>query len=305
MEPLQGHYSSRQTGNSLRLGNRAFLVRRNPELDEFRYPAHGHESGLVWRPGDGFTRDEAKPDFVFHMTGKHKRRLPRTLPGMKSLPVQNGSAISLSGDDSSQYKYRRIDLYSEFQSVKLLHRRTKQEVWPTYEDFFDSTLPTRTVQPVLVDDAYLAPLFSPFKVSPAETKYATSVTSRGNVQLKREFLDFQNFGRCIEPEVRSEITPALMRMRAFRTSSPLEESGSEQSADLEEYSEYSLAPELEDGEELEVSEEGGSSEMDTDASMWDAEGNHLYPSDIQQLKMERMRTDEEEWDEGGDGYLWD
>jgi hypothetical protein len=238
------------------------------------------------------------------MTGKHRRRFPRSLPGMKSLSVRDETSPPSTSNTSTQRKRQSIGSYFDFQQVKRPRPTSVKEVWPTYADFVDSTLPVKPQQRVPEGDKGPVPSYRISGASQSNTKQAANTTVRDKGPLRRGMSDFQNFGRYMESDIRSAITPALLQMRALRSSSPLEESSSDQSVLLEEYSEASSTPGSVHDEETNMSNEGESSDIDSNASMWDADGNHLYPDDVQQMKMSERRAYEQEngsdWDDDGE-----
>ncbi|KAI1498677.1 hypothetical protein F5X99DRAFT_392676 [Biscogniauxia marginata] len=114
-----------------------FLLHKTPERAGFHFPKATSQPEPSWRPGDGFSGDEAKPGFIFSLTGNRKRKRSRSLPGIGKLQVeaeiveeqiQNGpSAIR---PWTGHLMQRRVNPSST--GVK--------EIWPTIENFEDGSI---------------------------------------------------------------------------------------------------------------------------------------------------------------------
>ncbi|KAI0132673.1 hypothetical protein BJ170DRAFT_680554 [Xylariales sp. AK1849] len=257
---------------SARIVKGVFLVKEDPKHDEFNFPASRSQPELSWRPGDGFSADEAKSDFMVFCTGKNKRKRPSSLPGMGNLsvesdPVQSGS-VRASG------KRQRV---SEFHHPQLL-RGEKKDAWPTYHDFMDSTLPNRPKRAPLAEDEEIT---IPDSFRPETRVFEPRSTIKFLPQYDKGALDFRNFSNP-EPQVRSTLVPALERMRAWRMSSPVEDPRSAREDADREYAKVSRIPESDCGSDSDDEPSDSNESNQSVRSYWDADGNHVYPDDIRQ-----------------------
>ncbi|KAI1746941.1 hypothetical protein F4782DRAFT_552838 [Xylaria castorea] len=108
---------------------------RGPEL--FRFPKSRSQPEPSWRVGDGFSDDEATPDFAFLATGKHKRKRSRSPSafGQLSIEAENIVGNSVEGATSSQSCLRRLHRpRGKAPNAEL------KEVWPIRENFAESTI---------------------------------------------------------------------------------------------------------------------------------------------------------------------
>lgn len=119
-----------------------FLV--SAPTDSYRFPVK-RETEPLWQSGDGFSDDEAVPDFLFYATGHKKRAKQTSLPGFGTLPLLPISDEDSTGARNSQ-KRQKVEQAGYVQLATKLREGAK-DPWPTFENFVESKLPARTKQP--------------------------------------------------------------------------------------------------------------------------------------------------------------
>lgn len=116
-----------------------FLV--SAPINSYRFPVK-RETGPLWQSGDGFSDDEAVPDFLFYATGHKKRAKQTSLPGFGTLPLLPISDEDSTGIRNSQ-KRQKVEQAGYVQLATKLCEGAK-DPWPTFENFVESKLPART-----------------------------------------------------------------------------------------------------------------------------------------------------------------
>ncbi|KAI1877120.1 uncharacterized protein JN550_001192 [Neoarthrinium moseri] len=300
--------SNQQSHHHRHIQKGVFLIREDPELDKFKFPVHRSQAEIMWRPGDGFSGDEAVPGFVFCVTGKHKRG-PKYLPGMESLAL--GDHFGESGSIFASFKRRKVDIYSDFQRMKL--RGAAKDVWPTYDDFVQSELPERPKRKhppagpktVISDDRHPYASVDTALTAPPRT---STEPAQG---CKRGPPDFRNLRSGVELRGPSNFTSAMLRMSAWRNSSPLQEPEDDASDDLGLSSDICSVGKTGYSEELSDEERSSSprsvgtelSHWDRNGTYWDRYGNHLFSDDIRAANRARWAPSGGETEEDTDGGI--
>lgn len=161
----------------------------------------------TWRAGDGFSDDEATPDFVFLMTGKHKRKRSRSLSAFGQLSIEAGNVAENGkmGVTSSQpHRLRGLQ--------RNVRRKTVKDLWPT-RDNFSEDLVVQKPGAVAIKDGNIVqstPLFSP-------TPMPSSTLEMKQAKLqKRRASDFENFRRKRRSQSRRDDENSVV----FPTASP-------------------------------------------------------------------------------------
>lgn len=192
----------------------AFLVRKEPNSDQYRFPKASAKHQSSWVPGDGFSDAEAKPDFLFFVTGKRKRKTSPSLPGMGKLTTgMDGTKTS-----SIQAHGKRAQKEGAYHQKSELLRGERRDVWPTRHDFIDSTLPRRDEK--AMDYCSADDFFIPSTVlSPPVTMYTPQPTSKFGNWIGKGPLDFRNFET--EDAAGTNLLKNLWRVRAWREESYL------------------------------------------------------------------------------------
>ncbi|KAI0437374.1 hypothetical protein F4803DRAFT_570920 [Xylaria telfairii] len=155
---------------------------QSPKL--FRFPKLRNQLDRSWRVGDGFSGDEATPDFTPLMTCKHKRKQSRSLPAFDQLSVEADYVGNDTGAVTSSQSH-----------IKRLHRpRGKvcatevRELWPTRENFADSTITQNPTDATVENHSPILPLrLKPVAKSKLETRRA--------IPLKRMASGFEGLGK--------------------------------------------------------------------------------------------------------------
>ncbi|KAI1638095.1 hypothetical protein F4809DRAFT_601245 [Biscogniauxia mediterranea] len=182
---------SSKTGNSeassyVAKGN--FLLHKARESDEFRLPKAKSQPDPIWRPGDGFSGDEARPDFIFSMTGSRKRKRSGSLSGIGKLQVE-AEKVGKNSPSSPAANRPRI----EHMMQRRMNYRSSgmKEIWPTLENFEDASISLSPKREELASEKNscqtLSPLPSPASVPKSVGHYV--------VPRNRGPFDFENFGR--------------------------------------------------------------------------------------------------------------
>ncbi|KAI0010026.1 hypothetical protein F4779DRAFT_617058 [Xylariaceae sp. FL0662B] len=167
----------------------AFRLQKNKGTEGFSFPKPLAYSEPIWRAGDGFSGDEARPGFMFLMTGTHKRRRSRSPPGMGRLDLEkeSESRSNLGGSVMVRPKIER------FTQTQMKHRRGEiKDIWPTVDNFSDASI-VRARNPTVPASQEIIPSTIPPQPTPiprARDAPDPSVSSR-----KGGRLNFEDFGR--------------------------------------------------------------------------------------------------------------
>ncbi|KAI1141936.1 hypothetical protein F5Y05DRAFT_422205 [Hypoxylon sp. FL0543] len=216
------------------------LKKRSKGADEFRFPKARSEPEPLWRAGDGFSSDEAKPDFMFLVTSTHKQRTSASLPGIGKLPleVEDANKENLHGSGISKPKVQRPSKYK----LKRL-RGTINDVWPNRENFSEE-LEVRKRNPTVPEDKEIIPSTVLPKSTP-EPRARETFSYNPHLSRARKHSDFEHFGQ--RPGKSDEFhTTSVTRpqtLQAFHIGQP--ESGDEECEYEEEYEtgeDYELVP---------------------------------------------------------------
>jgi hypothetical protein len=205
----------------LRVAKGAFLLSAYPQNEEFRYLTVTNGRQLRYQPGDGFSPEEATPNFIFYVTGrkKHRRRYP--LPGLGELSL--GTPNEHKSIIPATMKRKKATETLDPHRVHLL-RAAAKDIWPTPHDFMDGNLPTRLrrlprshtgIPEVERSNKRQLPHFRP--------------ASEHAIRHKRGFLEFQGHNSSIEPGAFNMAIPSIFEMRPQRVSSPFIETDIETS----------------------------------------------------------------------------
>ncbi|KAI0594380.1 hypothetical protein F4775DRAFT_574018 [Biscogniauxia sp. FL1348] len=165
-----------------------FLLHKAREKDEFRLPKANSQPDPVWRPGDGFSGDEARPDFIFSMTGSRKRKRSGSLSGIGKLQVE-AEKVGKNSSSSPAASRPRI----EHMMQRRINYRSSgmKEMWPTLENFKDASISLSPRREGLSSEnntyQTLSPSPSPVSVPRMAGQYVP--------QRNRGPSDFENFGR--------------------------------------------------------------------------------------------------------------
>ncbi|TRX96967.1 hypothetical protein FHL15_002273 [Xylaria flabelliformis] len=151
---------------------------RGPEL--FRFPKSRSQPEPSWRAGDGFSDDEATPNFVFLMTGKHKRKRSRSLSAFGQLSIQAENDVEATSGQACLKKSHR--------SRGKVRSTIVREVWPTRENFAESTINRKPRNITAESHGFTSPLNS-------ERETVSKSDMKQVVPLKRMASGFENLGK--------------------------------------------------------------------------------------------------------------
>lgn len=168
----------------------AFRLKRKTGNFEFRFPKSLSQPEPIWCPGDGFSSDEARPNFIFSMTGTHKQRRSQPLPGVGKLPVES-ERVAKEDDCGQQPNRSRVQYLTQYDLKN--RRSTAKEIWPTLQNFTED-LVVRERNPMVLDNEVIIRS----TVSPEPTPVPRPREAFGYVPpttRKRKHSDFENFGR--------------------------------------------------------------------------------------------------------------
>ncbi|KAK6085597.1 hypothetical protein SCUP515_00704 [Seiridium cupressi] len=292
LAPRGNSSNNRQAQQKRRPTKGAFLLRQESESesDEFRIPVPRSQPGPVWRPGDGFSSDEATPDFVFYVTGQRKRRRPRSLPGLGRLSL--GSVGEKGGSIRDAKKRQRTGQPFVSRKAKLL-REAAKDTWPTYDDFMNSTLPLPPRQSPAQESSGVLQPSAEDGTPQARNAHKPRTALKHVAKRRKEPLEFQNLGSSIEPEVSSPYTPAMLCMRAFRLSSPLQDIEGEPSVPPNTTSFVAFDIEMEESIRSFDDDLDSDQQDATIHSCWDENETHLCPNDLRDLEEYRRQSSKE------------
>ncbi|KAF2967396.1 hypothetical protein GQX73_g6218 [Xylaria multiplex] len=166
----------------------AFRLSSDTRLEEFRFPKYRSQPEPTWRPGDGFSDDEAKLDSVFPMKGKRKRKWPRphSALGQLSLETENTGYDSVAGVTPSWP--RSIGSHG---SEGRAHRTEVRELWPTRENFMESPI----VKQLRKTGAKKSSIVGSTPSLNLGFMTLSKPQMKQAVPRKRQASDFENFGK--------------------------------------------------------------------------------------------------------------
>lgn len=267
-----------------RLTKRVYFLSERQDINEYRFPVAISQPNQVWRPGDGFSDDEASPGFIFFLTG-HKRRRQRTsLPALGSLPIRPHEEQASAIRDP----YKRLN-QARRRSIRRVKpsRAAPRDIWPTYANFMESILPARHEQSPKLDAGDVATLVTQSNVVRVPHTHEPLPTVKYVPRRRKTPLAFRRLSNSTDPEVCN--TSTMLRVAVPRTLSTPEDTKSALSEGSEDIA--SVLSYTHDGEQRisSTDENESSTEMDpeTPRSRWDSDGNHLYPEDVRELKRQK------------------
>ncbi|OTA94299.1 hypothetical protein M434DRAFT_384038 [Hypoxylon sp. CO27-5] len=208
--PLSGNVDHDDGNGNIAYERRgSFRLKKSKTVDEFRFPKSPSQPEPIWRAGDGFSSDEAKPDFMFLVTSTHKQRRPGPLPGMGKLQleVENPSKEDLHGLGISQPKVQRLSQY------KIKRRRgAVKDVWPNRENFSEE-LDVRKRNPTVPEDGIIIPSTVPPQPTPKPRAREMSMYNPRPSRARKPS-DFEHFGQRLqksgEPSTTDDTEPRTM-----------------------------------------------------------------------------------------------
>ncbi|KAI0841269.1 hypothetical protein F5Y06DRAFT_308158 [Hypoxylon sp. FL0890] len=231
--PLAGNSEQNENDGNLEYERKgAFrLKKRSERADEFRFPKPLSQPEPVWRAGDGFSSDEAKPDFMFLVTSTHKQRTPGSLPGIGKLELQveNADKENLHGSGVSKPKVQRPSKYEMKR-----HRGRVKDVWPTRGNFSEE-LEAQKQNTAVPENRKIIPSTVPPQLIPEPG--ARETFKYNPLPLRaRNRSDFEHFGQhrreSDDPSTTSVAQPRTMQL--FHIGQP-EPGGGEEFEYEEEY----------------------------------------------------------------------
>ncbi|KAI1660900.1 hypothetical protein F4813DRAFT_400065 [Daldinia decipiens] len=174
----------------------AFRLRTDKGNNKFRFLKPRSQPEPPWRAGDGFSGDEARPSFLFLMTGTQKQRRPDLLPGMGKLQLESevankydvrGSRLSGSKVQHSTPTQREIKS----------RRCIAKDVWPTRENFVEELGPRHRRSTTLENQGVMSSsmLTQPTFLTPQN---GDMFPYKPLTLRKRKHSDFENFGRHLK-----------------------------------------------------------------------------------------------------------
>ncbi|KAI1081653.1 hypothetical protein F5B20DRAFT_588241 [Whalleya microplaca] len=169
----------------------AYRLQKNRGIEKFLVPKPLAPQKPTWRAGDGFSGDEARPDFMFLMTGKHKRRRSRSPPGMNKLELEKeaGSMGNLRGSGTIRPKLDR------FTRVQMKHLRGEaKDTWPTIDNFSDDSA-VRARNPAVPASQIIIP--STIPPQPTPIPIARELLNPVRSSPKGARLNFEDFGQQV------------------------------------------------------------------------------------------------------------
>ncbi|KAI1416911.1 hypothetical protein F5Y13DRAFT_204283 [Hypoxylon sp. FL1857] len=168
----------------------AFKLKKSKGVDEFRFPKSLSQPEPIWRAGDGFSSDEAKPDFMFLVNSTHKQRGSGSLPGIGKLQleVENVNKENLRSSGISRPKTQHLSQYAMTR-----RRGAVKDVWPTRENFSEE-LEVRKRNPTVPENEKIIP--STLLPQPTPEPRPREIFTYNPLPLRaRKHSDFEHFGQ--------------------------------------------------------------------------------------------------------------
>ncbi|KAI2783607.1 hypothetical protein F4815DRAFT_503495 [Daldinia loculata] len=195
--PLTGQVEYNENGGQVTYERKgAFRLRTDKGNNKFRFLKPRARPEPPWRAGDGFSGDEARPNFLFFMTGTHKQRRPELLPGMGKLQLENEVA---NKDDvrGSRLSGSKVQHSTPTQREIKNRRGIAKDVWPTKENFVEELGPRHRKSTTLENQGAISPsmLTKPTFLTPQNQDMFSYKTL---TPRKRKHSDFENFGRYLK-----------------------------------------------------------------------------------------------------------
>ncbi|KAK8868891.1 hypothetical protein PGQ11_007469 [Apiospora arundinis] len=265
--------------DSVRVLKGGFVI-KTPSTEQYKYPTPSSQPEPVWRAGDGFSEDEAAPDFLFYITGTRKRRRPLTLPGMGQLPTGMDETENPSIRPSNK-RSRGIGVY---ENIDLL-RGGQKEPWPTKTDFEDCTFPTRSKRGLRTHQDDYADVIIPATFRPQREQSVASGSSIKYIpRHKKGPLDFANFRdlETVKSTYPQDDLPSRIQIRRYDSDS---EEGEEEGDEMYDEDEDDSEPVVDADSQVDDSCEGyttsdnSAREPSPSEAYWDEDGNHVFPGD--------------------------
>ncbi|ETS83181.1 hypothetical protein PFICI_05057 [Pestalotiopsis fici W106-1] len=270
--------------NAWRAVKGGFLVSRNVQAENYLFPIRKGKPDPVWRAGDGFSDEEAAPDFLFYVTGQKKRMKPASTTDFGVLPLLP-AMDEHPGSIRHSRKRRKVGESSLIDRAALL-RGVANEPWPTYKNFMESSLPARTQQSLIQDHAAVRTHLSNQVQSSLEK---ATPKPQSTYQLLARYgkspLHFKGRVNTDRPDARGAYIPQSLPTRPLSLSGSAGDNGRESSISSDQDSQSSIVPKTEPS--LSGSDEGTQSDRtdtsdqsdQTIRSFWAADGSHFYPED--------------------------
>ncbi|KAI1470354.1 uncharacterized protein F4812DRAFT_468978 [Daldinia caldariorum] len=173
-----------------------FRLKKDKERNAFRFPKPLSQPEPVWRAGDGFSEDEAKPSFLLFMTGISKQKRIEAGPGLGKLQLETETASRDNGGESKIGCTNARNLMLAQSGTRILSG-TSKDVWPTKENFAEKLGPrhqrsiTSEGQEVIIPSTILEP-------SAPKHPYKDMSSHKSLPVRKRKNSDFENFGRHLK-----------------------------------------------------------------------------------------------------------
>ncbi|KAJ3568320.1 hypothetical protein NPX13_g6458 [Xylaria arbuscula] len=233
-----------ETSQSVKKG--VFRLREHRKLDEFRFPKSRSQPEPGWRPGDGFSKDESRPQFPFPMTQKRKPKGMHSHSALGQLPLEPKDADK-DNADTTDTSWRKI------------YRKVTRESWPTIDSFSETPVTAKSRKD-RVESSSMAETMAP------STPQNRAVSRPRAVPRKRQKSDFENFGkRRKRSQSRRRRTPSSSFTGTERIAIPQTSEGDEpenENGDAYERKETENRAQSVDSEELyDIAAAVGSSEL--------------------------------------------
>ncbi|KAI2621265.1 hypothetical protein GGR54DRAFT_639395 [Hypoxylon sp. NC1633] len=171
----------------------AFRLKKDKREDKFRFPKPCSQPEPLWRAGDGFSSDEARPDFVFNMAGTHKQKKARLLPGIGKLELESEDVSKKAPRQSGTIR-SKVQRSSQYETQ---HRRSvAKDVWPTRENFAEELEVRKQDSTVPVSQKRIDSIIMP-QATP-EPRARETFEYKPPTGRKRMHSDFENFGQHLQ-----------------------------------------------------------------------------------------------------------
>ncbi|KAI1277954.1 hypothetical protein F5Y07DRAFT_398100 [Xylaria sp. FL0933] len=188
----------------------SFRLRTDRQLGEFRFPKSRSQPELIWSAGDGFSDDEARPQFTSPMTRKNKRKRSRSLSAFGQLSLEAEDTLKSTPKGTASSQLRLKGLRGQVSGMA-------KDAWPTRESFMEPSI-SKQSGTIISQDSNVNESTPPSHQPCSSTSMPEMKRA---IPRKREASYFENFGkRRRKSRSRHSRGSSLSCMRNHQTTGP-------------------------------------------------------------------------------------
>ncbi|KAI1481885.1 hypothetical protein F4774DRAFT_430108 [Daldinia eschscholtzii] len=215
----------------------AFLLTKDKGNDVFRFPSTPSQLQPVWRAGDGFSGDEARPRFSFPTTSMAKQRRTELISRMGKLQLESETGYK-DDMDGSRINCSNSQHPTLTQSETGRQRSIAKDVWPTKYNFAEELGPRHRRSIALKDQEVSSSTILAPSTQPPQKK--DTIFHQPLPIRARKHSDFENFGRRLKgsnwlhfPDKVGHLSSRMQRIDKLKPSNGTHEDEKGYEADLE------------------------------------------------------------------------